>query len=154
MAEEIKKFYRSRTDRVLFGVCGGLGKYFGVDPILFRLLFVLFFFVGDGAGIIIYMLAVLVIPKEPGEPGAVDKNLEGEIEELADKIEGKAKEISREVKLDEQKVGESGNMLGVAVVLIGLFFLIRQIFPMWWPDMGIFWALAIIGIGFYIILKK
>lgn len=154
MAEEIKKFYRSRTDRVLFGVCGGLGKYFGVDPILFRLLFVLFFFVGNGAGIIIYILAVLVIPEEPGEPGAVDKDLEGEVEELADKIEGKAKEISREVKLDEQKVEESGSMLGVAVVLIGLFFLIRQIFPMWWPDMGIFWALAIIGIGFYIILKK
>ncbi|MDD3006222.1 MAG: PspC domain-containing protein [Candidatus Pacebacteria bacterium] len=153
MAEEVKKFYRSRTDRVIFGVCGGLGKYFGVDPVLFRLLFVLFFFV-DGAGILLYLIMVIVIPEEPGRSSAGNKDLEGEVNELAGKIEGKAKEISHEAKFDEGKVRESRNMLGFIIVLFGLFFLSRQILPMGWLDMDIVWALAIISIGFYIIFKK
>lgn len=59
-----KRLYRSRTDRRFFGVCGGLGDYFSIDPILFRLAFVmavLFF----GFGIGVYLIMWLVIPEEP-----------------------------------------------------------------------------------------
>ena len=153
MAEVVKKFYRSRTDRVIFGVCGGLGKYFGIDPVLFRLLFILFSFV-NGTGILLYIIMIIVIPEEPGRSGAGDKNLEGEINELAEKIEGKAREISHEAKIDEGKMRDSRNVLGVIVVLVGLFFLARQIMPMGWLDMDIVWAVAIVGVGFYIIFKK
>jgi hypothetical protein len=49
---------------------------------------------------------------------------------------------------------DSRNVLGVIVVLVGLFFLARQIMPMGWLDMDIVWAVAIVGVGFYIIFKK
>ncbi len=58
-----KRLYRSRTDRVIFGVCGGLGKYFGIDPVIFRMLFVAFFFI-DGVGLIVYIIMALIIQRE------------------------------------------------------------------------------------------
>lgn len=57
---------RSRTDRVLGGVAGGIARYFGVDPILIRLGFVLLVIAG-GSGILIYLIAWLIIPEEEEE---------------------------------------------------------------------------------------
>jgi len=48
---EVKKLYRSRDDRMIAGVCGGLGKYLGIDPTLLRLAFALLVVFGVGSGI-------------------------------------------------------------------------------------------------------
>lgn len=153
MAEEIKKFYRSRTDRVLFGVCGGLGRYFNVDPVLFRLLFILLFFI-EGAGLLLYVIMVFVTPEEPKIGEENREGLGEEVKEFADKVEKKVKDISKEAHLDENKASDSRNALGIAIVLVGLFFLSREILPMAWLSSDIIWALVIIGIGFYIIFKR
>jgi phage shock protein C len=71
MSEATKKLYRSRTERWLAGVCGGLGEYFGVDPTLVRVLFVLFALT-FGSGFLIYLVLWIVIPLEPEGPGAVE----------------------------------------------------------------------------------
>ena len=63
---------RSRTDRVGAGVAGGLGEYFAVDPVLFRVLFATSAFFG-GAGILAYMLAWIAIPEQGTEDAAVDR---------------------------------------------------------------------------------
>lgn len=73
---EQKRLYRSRTDRVLFGVCGGLGKYFEVDPVIFRILFALSFFM-HGIGLIAYLAMALIIPRE--ESVEKDNKEKGEI---------------------------------------------------------------------------
>ena len=58
---------RSRSDRMIAGVCGGLGRYLGVDPVLLRVAFVVLTIAG-GSGILIYILAAILIPEEkPGE---------------------------------------------------------------------------------------
>ncbi|MFH0972081.1 MAG: PspC domain-containing protein [Candidatus Micrarchaeota archaeon] len=62
--EEVKRLYRSRIDRILGGVCGGLGAYFNIDPVLVRLIFVLLALAG-GTGIILYLVAWLIVPVEP-----------------------------------------------------------------------------------------
>ena len=59
-----KKFYRSRTDRKIWGVCGGLAKYFDVDPTLVRVLAVASLFVGT-LGFWVYIILALVAPVEP-----------------------------------------------------------------------------------------
>lgn len=61
---EEKRVYRSRTDRVLGGVCSGIGKYFGLDPVLLRVIWAIAFFVG-GAGLLAYIIAWIIIPEEP-----------------------------------------------------------------------------------------
>ena len=59
-----KKLYRSRIDRKIAGVCSGLGEYFGIDPTVVRLLFVLgLIFVGGT--LLAYLILAIVIPEEP-----------------------------------------------------------------------------------------
>lgn len=58
-----KRLTRSKSDRMLFGVCGGLGKYFGIDPTIVRLAFVLLALI-DGIGIVIYIILAIIMPKE------------------------------------------------------------------------------------------
>ena len=60
MSEE--RLFRSKNDRVIAGVCGGLGEYFRVDPIIFRLLFLIFLFAGFG--ILIYVIAWIFVPNK------------------------------------------------------------------------------------------
>lgn len=59
-----KKLYQSRTDRKIAGICGGLGEYFGIDPTLVRLLFVLGL-VFVGGTLLAYIILAIVIPQEP-----------------------------------------------------------------------------------------
>jgi len=61
---KVKKLYRSGKNRVLGGVCGGLGNYFDVDPTLVRLLWI-FFSLIYGIGILAYFIAWIVIPRDP-----------------------------------------------------------------------------------------
>ena len=61
-----KHLYRSGTNRVLAGICGGLGEYWVIDPVVLRLLWiVLTVFTGFVPGIIAYILAIFVIPIRP-----------------------------------------------------------------------------------------
>ncbi len=64
MTQEIKKLYRSTTDRVLAGVCGGLGEYLNVDPVLLRVVWAVFFFAA-GMGLLAYIIAWIVMPEKP-----------------------------------------------------------------------------------------
>jgi len=64
MENSPKKLYRSRVDRKIGGVCGGLGEYFGIDPTLVRLLFVLGVLFVGGA-LLAYLILLIVIPEEP-----------------------------------------------------------------------------------------
>ena len=59
-----QKLYRSRTDKKIFGVCGGLAKYFEIDSTIVRLALVLLI-VFAGAGLLAYIIAALVMPNEP-----------------------------------------------------------------------------------------
>ncbi len=69
MATEVKRLYRSRDDRVIGGVCGGLGKYLAMDPTVVRLIFVLLALAG-GPGLLAYLILLIVVPEEPLAPPA------------------------------------------------------------------------------------
>ena len=59
----MKKLYRSKKNRLIAGVCGGIGEYLGVDTTLIRLLWVLLSL--QGIGIVGYIIAWIIIPEEP-----------------------------------------------------------------------------------------
>jgi len=63
-SDEYRKLYRSGKNRILGGVCGGVAEYFGIDPILVRILWgiTVFFF---GLGIILYVLFWIFVPRNP-----------------------------------------------------------------------------------------
>ena len=58
-----KRLYRSKQDRMICGVCGGIANYFNIDPTLVRLAFVLIA-MGAGSGILAYIIAAIIIPDE------------------------------------------------------------------------------------------
>jgi phage shock protein PspC (stress-responsive transcriptional regulator) len=61
---ETRRLYRSRTDKQIAGVSGGLGKYLDIDPTIIRLAFVALMVVG-GQGLLLYLILAIVIPEEP-----------------------------------------------------------------------------------------
>ena len=69
-----KRLYRAREGRVVAGVCAGLAAYFGVDPTLVRLAFVLVTLFG-GLGVLFYLFAWIVIPEEGGDGTSIAENL-------------------------------------------------------------------------------
>ena len=64
-----KKLIRSRSESMIAGVCGGLGDYFGIDPTVVRLVFVLLALLG-GHGVLIYLILSIVVPREQAENAA------------------------------------------------------------------------------------
>ncbi|MDP1604499.1 MAG: PspC domain-containing protein [Legionella sp.] len=64
LSETSKKLYRSRRDRMIAGVCGGLAIYFNMDPTWVRLIFILFLLLG-GSAILVYVIMWMIVPKEP-----------------------------------------------------------------------------------------
>lgn len=113
---------RSTEDKVVAGVCGGLGRYFGVDPVWFRVAFVVLT-LGGGSGILVYLLAWLLIPEQrPGESlGRGRSSMDGSI------------------------------VVGVALVAIGLMLLVNTLVPWFdrvmWPLVVIAAGLALLYTG-------
>ena len=65
MSKQYKQLYRSRQDRMIGGVCGGLGEYFGIDPTLVRILFVFGAFLGvPGALALVYLVMLILVPQD------------------------------------------------------------------------------------------
>ncbi len=61
-----KKLYKSNTDKKLCGVCGGIAKYFNIDPTIVRLGAAVLTVISVGTGLIAYIVAAIVMPDEPG----------------------------------------------------------------------------------------
>lgn len=66
MDNGMKRIMRSRTNRMLCGVCGGIGEYLNVDPTLVRLIWALCSLASVGMGLILYIVAAVVIPEDNG----------------------------------------------------------------------------------------
>ena len=60
----MKRLYRKRNEKILAGVCAGLGDYFGVDPTIVRIIFLVLVFAGLG-GVLVYIILWIITPEEP-----------------------------------------------------------------------------------------
>jgi phage shock protein C len=67
MAEHNKRLYRSSSSKMLGGVCGGVAEYFGIDPTIIRVIYVvLSVFTAAFPGILLYIICLIIIPQDPG----------------------------------------------------------------------------------------
>jgi phage shock protein PspC (stress-responsive transcriptional regulator) len=73
-----RRLYRSRDDRVLGGVCGGIARYFDIDPVIVRVVAVALTFFG-GAGVLLYLAALLLVPDERGHVAADASSFRGKV---------------------------------------------------------------------------
>lgn len=87
-----KRLFRSKKNRIIAGVCGGLGEYFSIDSTIIRIGFVVFALLW-GSGILVYLVMAIVIP------------LEGK-DELQPQIGSRVKEAAEEIKQSAQKIAK------------------------------------------------
>lgn len=136
-----KKLYRSRDDKVIAGVCGGIADYFEIDTALVRIIWVIITLMG-GAGIIAYIICAFVFPE--------GSRLNDEIGD-GEYIVG-AKNYDGEYFKDENDDGEKNKVLaGSILIALGVLFLIRRY--VYWFDFGKLWPVVLIIIGGYIVYK-
>ena len=156
-----KRLYRSRTDRMIWGVCGGLAKYFNSDPTIIRIIALLTIFFG-GAGILAYVILAIVVPVESSkatEPKDVIKENVAEMKETATDL---GREISSTFKKDEgnkdkpEAGGSTGrglwNIVGILVIVIGVLALLGAFGILEWFTWAKLWPLVLVVIGVLIIL--
>jgi len=133
----MKRLFRSRKNKIIGGVCGGLGEYLDVDPVLIRLIWGALFFLG-GVGLLGYIIAWLIIPLQYDTAGIQDIENDTEI----------------------QTKNNTRLVLGLILVLVGTMLLARD----WWyfdymirDTLRIIWRYLIpallVGVGIYVIIK-
>jgi len=145
-----KKLYRSQKDQIIGGVCGGIAEYFAVDPTLVRLAFVLLAFV-EGAGIIGYIIAWIIIPERPKDDHQGQKEVyDVDFDEEDEEGEFKSKEASSE---GEKKSKEQRkNILGLILIALGVFFIVDNWIPgFYWRR---FWPIILIVLGSILIYRE
>ena len=121
----IKELHRSRDDRILAGVAGGLGRYFDLSPTFFRIAFAVLTLVG-GAGILLYVAAALVIPDEGKRDSIVSEAL-------------------------RRHRDRPWLLAGVALVGIATISIVAQ--ADFWPNSGFAWTLLLLG-GLAIVIAQ
>lgn len=67
MENQTKRLYRNTNNKIIAGVCSGVGDYFNIDPVIIRLLWVILTIFG-GAGLLVYIIAWIIIPEKPIQP--------------------------------------------------------------------------------------
>jgi phage shock protein C len=139
-----ERLYRSRDDRMLFGVAGGMARYFNVDSAIVRLVWVLLF-LAAGAGILLYIVAAIVIPEEPAgsAAGTTGASVGGIGPSVVDHPPGQAPVTGRD---------NAGGaiLLGVVLVLVGGWFLLQRFLPQF--DPALVWPAILIIVGLVLVV--
>ena len=120
-----KRLYRSATNKIIGGVCGGLGEYFDVDPVLVRVITVLLF-LATGFGILAYIIAWIIIPKRGFDVEPVPAN--------------------------HEYSSWSRYLPGLILMAIGVILLIRE--SWFWFDWEEFWPVILIVVGLLLIFRR
>ncbi|NTW22431.1 PspC domain-containing protein [Candidatus Falkowbacteria bacterium] len=153
MTEQSNRPKRSRADRIIFGVCGGLANHYELDATLIRILFILLALT-NGVGIVLYLILAIMMPLEDGTEEGISR--EAKAKELAGEIGQKAKALGQEMKENQTLRWRSRNVFGGVVVFIGVIMLLERVAPFvfHWVNWGVIWPLLIIFLGLYLIAHK
>ena len=155
------RLYRSRDDRMLAGVAGGLAEMWGADPSLVRVIWALLVIFTGGIALLVYIVMALVVPEEPV--------VEAEAQALVatpppgagpdwtpPTDPGAARQAAREERAAARRAS-GGNrstfpasvILGGFLIILGVFFLAREFLPQ--IDFDWFWPLVLVGLGILLV---
>jgi len=132
-----KRVFRSKQDRVISGVCGGIAEYFNIDPVWIRIIAVVLAIM-EGVGIVLYVIAWIIIPENPGQKQNRNRS--------QSHINQTFKDFEKRPAKNKASI-----IIGLTLLLLGFAFLFDEIF--FWFSFKYIWPLIIIGAGVYILLK-
>lgn len=120
------RLHKSTKDKIISGVCGGLGEYFRVDSSIIRIIWAIAAF-AYGTGILLYIIAAIILPSEDYE-----------------KVEGDSKS-------ENILNADNSKLIGIILIISGVLFLLRQFTP--FLDSKYVWPVILIVLGLFIIVK-
>ena len=146
--------YRSNTDRMLGGVCGGLAGYLGIDVTLVRLFFVLLA-MGTGLGVLVYFVLWIVAPDEKQLANGTtwEDNIKDSAKDFGARARSVGEEFENAVRTPHPK---AGTIIGTALIIAGsLLFIDNLAIPwLWWFSFDILWpGLLVLG-GSMLIFRR
>ena len=154
-----KRLYRSRSDKMLWGVCGGLAKYFDIDPTIVRVIFVLLIF-ANGLGILAYIILAIIVPLESSKVTTPKETVRENVEEMKETATELGREIRSTLTGEEDESEEVTkarhrrlNIFGIILIVAGILFLVGSFNFLWWFRWSYLWPLIIVAIGVLIILS-
>ena len=157
------RLYRSRDDRMLAGVAGGLAEMWGADPSLVRVIWALLVIFTGGLAFLVYIVMALVVPEEPLVPGMTDAQalVDGApaagpagttaAEAQAARRAAHEARAARRAASGERSSFPAAAILGGFLILLGGFFLVRQFLPQ--IDFDWFWPLILVGLGVLLVVS-
>ncbi|MFC1917834.1 PspC domain-containing protein [Chloroflexota bacterium] len=153
-----KRLYRSQTERMAWGVCGGLAKYLDLDPTIVRLIFVLLLF-ANGIGILIYIILAIVVPLEGSKTTESKETIKENVAEMKEAAEGIGKELRASLSGEESpdasaRAKRNRNFIGIALIIVGIIFLMGSLNFFRWMVWIYIWPSLIIVVGLILIISN
>ena len=142
----VRKLYRSRTNSMIGGVCGGIAEHLEVDPTIVRLAFVLLGLY-SGVGVAAYLILWIIVPYPEGEGSSTSEIIREGAEEIRDRAQEVASSISSS---NRQSQGPAaGVVVGISLVGLGIVFLARTLNIHWlrWLDVRTLLPIVLIIVG-------
>jgi phage shock protein C len=156
------RLYRSRDDRMLAGVAGGLADMWGADPSLVRVIWALLIIFTGGIAFLVYIVMALVVPEEPvvaaeaqalattPPPGAGADWTPPADPGAARQAAREARAAARRASGGSRSAFSASVILGGFLIILGGFFLAREFLPQ--IDFDWFWPLILVGIGILLVV--
>lgn len=130
------KLYKSSTDKVIDGVCGGIADYFDIDSSIVRLVWAITVFIG-GTGVFLYIIAAIIFPRDVEVNGYTNH-------ESNEYVEG-------EVTRKKTHNNNSRKTLGLILIVVGIFLFLRRFFYIF--DLKFFWPFVLVALGIFLIFR-
>jgi phage shock protein C len=147
-----KRITKSKTDKIIDGVCGGIAEYFGVDSVIVRLIFIVLVFF-NGLGLLLYIILVIIMPKA----GQVDQSPKETIQENVQEIGDRVKEAGEGLgQAASKRTGEKHRVawFGIILILLGIFFLLDNLHLIRWINRDLLWPIIIIFVGVWLLIRR
>ena len=151
------RLYRSPDDRMLAGVAGGLAENWNIDPSLVRIVWAVLVVLTGGLALLVYVVMAIVVPERPlgvavdrpGEAGGgADEVDAAGVADPASPASGTSPAHPR--RSDRSDATRGGLLAGLILIVIGGFFLLRQLLPS--IDLGLWWPIVAIGLGVVLVV--
>jgi phage shock protein C len=151
-----ERLYRSRDDRMLAGVAGGVAETLDADPSIVRVAWVLLTILTGGIALVVYIVMAIVVPEGPGGPKPSSGPSSPMFASTAPPqrpTEPLGHDRGREERRAPRAAGDGGRgglLAGLILIGIGAFFLIREFVP--WFDWQVWWPVGLISLGLLLLV--
>lgn len=142
---------KSERERVLFGVSGGIGEYFELDPVFVRVGFIALCFAG-GIGVVLYLALAIVMPRAGALERTPAETVQDNVAHIADETIDAGRRLGAAMGPVTTEQRRSG--LGILLIAVGAIILLANIGLFFWWRWDIFWAALLIGAGIIMVKRR